>query len=103
MALPAAVCHAVPKQGREKAGVTPTRGRGHGDRAACAPKLATGVSYLAEFWEKGNVVGLGGVKEPRKFNLVTALAKMINLYVWPHIYVAQQTSEKGRGAKLCAI
>ena len=53
--------------------------------------------------EKGNVVGLGGVKEPRKFNLVTALAKMINLYVWPHIYVAQQTSEKGRGAKLCAI
>ena len=53
--------------------------------------------------EKGNVVGLGGVKELRKFNLVTALAKMINLYVWPHIYVAQQTSEKGRGAKLCAI
>ena len=54
--------------------------------------------------EKGNVVGLGGVKEPRKFNLVTALAKMINLYVWPHIYVAQQTSEMGgaRRRLLCA-
>ena len=40
----------------------------------------------------------------QNFNLVTALAMMHDLYVWPLIYVAQQTSEMGgaRRRLLCA-